>query len=97
MDPLAIFDAAYWASKSPAINKGRDLEFDGTAESERWKYYAQLGAIGELVDVPIMIWGWDPYRVMVLRESFGYKFVPSSSGYPMKVSSNPADYPPYAK
>ncbi len=39
---------------------------------------AALAQKGFTIDVPIMVWGWDPYLVMQLRQQFGYTWVPSA-------------------
>ena len=93
----ADFNALYWASKDPRIKAAQDLEFSpgqGLA-SPRGQTIGQLMASGVEIDVPIMLWGWDPFNIMTLRQSFGYEFVPSASGMPIKVSLDPKDYPPF--
>jgi len=41
---------------------------------------------GFLIDTPIMIWGWDPYKVMVLRKQYGYTWVPSALQSPVQIA-----------
>lgn len=61
------FDRLYWASKDPRLHQIVGDE----------KQAAQLAIQGLQVDVPIMVWGWDPFLVMMLRQSFGFTWVPA--------------------
>jgi len=94
------FDEAYWESKPPSIQKLRDLDVtDGPlgalTGSTRYKAALALANQGFVVDVPIMIWGWDPYLTMQLRQTYGFSVVPSALGaMNIKVSTDLADYPP---
>jgi hypothetical protein len=45
---------------------------------ERQALGEQLANEGYSIDVPIMIWGWDPGKVTAARESYGYTWVPSA-------------------
>lgn len=89
---------------------------DGRGE----KAYA-LALSGELIDVAIDAWGWDPYTIMGMRKDQGWTWIPSALQPPVplgpginfpglpaydaahppagtiKVSIDPADYPPYEK
>jgi hypothetical protein len=68
------FDKAYWASEPPelqALPAIADL-------TQRTTRAAVLATQGFIVDVPIMVWGWDPYLVMTMRENYGYTWVPSA-------------------
>jgi hypothetical protein len=38
----------------------------------------ELAIKGFKIDVPIMLWGWDPYKVMKLRIDYGYTWVPNA-------------------
>lgn len=78
------FNPVYWASKSPAVNALRNLDFDGQSGSDRTSQATLLALNGEIIDVPIMIWGWDPYKVMVLRINYGYTWVPSALEPPVQ-------------
>lgn len=70
----AEFDKAYWASQPPEVRALPAIEdFD-----QRIRRGAELAGKGFIIDVPIMIWGWDPYLVMKLRSDFGYTWVPSA-------------------
>jgi hypothetical protein len=68
------FDKAYWLAQPPEI---RDLP-SGDNLDLRSSRAADLAVKGFTIDVPIMVWGWDPYLVMKLRQDFGYTWVPSA-------------------
>jgi len=69
---------------------------------------AELDALGLIVDRQIMFWGWDPVLVMADRASLGLPWVPNAFQgnlerdtdmdkpfqRSIKVSLDPADYPP---
>ena len=75
------FDKAYWLSEPPEV---RDLQsLDPDPRSAR---ASELAIKGFTVDVPIMVWGWDPYLVMKLRQDFGYTWVPSAMQQPVQVA-----------
>ncbi len=112
------FDKAYWLHQPPEV---RSLNSDaGISDPAAQQLRAsQLAMKGFTIDVPIMVWGWDPYTVMGIRKALGYKWVPSALGPAVqlapglsdpglppydpnnpppgaiKVSIDPADYPPF--
>ena len=49
-----------------------------TDQDQRAAQAAQLASKGFTIDVPIMVWAWDPYLVMTLRSNYGYTWVPSA-------------------
>lgn len=77
----ADFDKAYWLHQPPAV---RDIQ--GVSGDERTAKAAQLAMQGYTVDVPIMVWGWDPYKVMKLRQDYGYAWVPSALMAPIAIA-----------
>lgn len=90
MEPLTT--EIYWASKSPAINAARQADgadkaaaFYAIAASVMSKPAGSVGQ-GDLVDVPIMVWGWDPVLTMQLRQQDGYTWVPSALAPPVQVA-----------
>lgn len=107
---LTAFDAAYWAYQPTAVqalkNANKGLDASQTVQSV--VLAQQLMSQGYVIDVPIMVWGWDPYATMYIREFVdGFTWVPSGgqsagggTGVPppgaIKVSTNLADYPPFA-
>jgi hypothetical protein len=68
------FDQAYWASQPPEVRALAAINDPG----QRTAQGAQLATNGFTIDVPIMVWGWDPYLLMQLRQQFGYTWVPSA-------------------
>ena len=68
------FDKAYWASQPPELEALPAIADLG----QRTTRAAALAAQGFSVDVPIMVWGWDPYLVMTMRTNYGYTWVPSA-------------------
>jgi len=79
-DPVQTFDDAYWAKQPAAVQALRQID-DPT---QRAFQAANLAASGYKIDVPIMIWGWDPSKVTDLRKSFGYTWVPSAMQAPVQ-------------
>jgi len=69
-----VFDQAYWASQPPEVQALMGISDQG----QRAAQAAQLATQGFTIDVPIMVWGWDPYLVMSMRASYGYTWVPSA-------------------
>ncbi len=72
-----------------AISQGPELPGNSRRPAASWASYAEQDARtvraiqlattgGEIIDVPIDVWGWDPFKVMFLRESYGYTWVPSA-------------------
>ena len=73
---------AYWASQPPAVQRLRDVRMEG----ERWDVAHELADQGFLIDVPIMVWGWDPLATMIVRQNSGYTWIPSAKMDPVKVA-----------
>jgi len=71
--PSSTFDTAYWASLSPALLAAASH----TSEEDRLLAAQALAAQGVPVDVQIVVWGWDPWKVMSLRQAYGYTWVPA--------------------
>jgi hypothetical protein len=67
------FDNAYWASQPPAVQALTNLQYAGRVTTG-----TKLAQQGFVIDVPIMIWGWDPCMIMSYRQGFGYTWVPSA-------------------
>lgn len=76
------FDDAYWASQPAAVQQLRNIQ-DPTERSE---VATQLAQEGYSIDVPIMVWGWDPAITTEARESMGYTWVPSALQQPVEVA-----------
>jgi hypothetical protein len=93
------FDDAYWASQPTAVQQLRNIQ-DPT---QRAAVAGQLAGEGYAIDVPVMVWGWDPAITTQARESMGYTWVPSALQQPVEVapgltfngtSYNPSNPPP---
>jgi len=64
---------AYWAEQPEAVQALRSMPDD-----EKFFAAQDLAARGYTIDVPIMVWGWDPLVTMTLRQNEGYTWVPSA-------------------
>jgi len=80
-DPTLAFDNSYWAQQPAAVQALRTMP-----ESERQNYAQQLASEGYKIDVPIMVWGWDPSMVTSMRQADGYTWVPSALQNPVEVA-----------
>jgi len=69
------FDDAYWAQQPPAVQALRSMD----NFNERAQAASELSAKGYQIDVPIMVWGWDPAKITAARQSYGYTWVPSAN------------------
>jgi len=76
------FDNAYWASQPPAVQALRTM----TDLDQRTDAASQLANEGYSIDVPIMVWGWDPYTTTTMRQAEGYTWVPSALQQPVEVA-----------
>ncbi|HLK20083.1 MAG TPA: hypothetical protein VKT81_14080 [Bryobacteraceae bacterium] len=79
-DSTMSFDDAYWAAQPAAVQQLRNIDDYG----ERSQLAAQLTAKGYNIDVPIMVYGWDPGKITAARESYGYTWVPSAMQKPVQ-------------
>ncbi len=80
-DPTLAFDNAYWAQQPAAVQPLRTMP-----DSERSAYAQQLASEGYKIDVPIMVWGWDPSLVTSMRQADGYTWVPSGLQNPVETA-----------
>src|SRR5262249_20469390 len=71
---------AYWATQPPAVQALRDMPDD-----QRFAAAQQLAQDGYKIDVPIMVWGWDPLVTMTVRQNMGFTWVPSALQQPVAV------------
>ncbi len=92
------FDESYWANQPAAVQQLQNIQ----DPAERAQVATQLAQEGYSVDVPIMVWGWDPATTTAARESMGYTWVPSAGQQPVtaapgitfaSTSYNPAQPP----
>jgi hypothetical protein len=87
-DPILSFDDAYWAKQPEPVQALRNIE----DSAQRSVLAAQLGAAGYKIDVPIMVWGWDPAKVTSLRQGLGYAWVPSAFQNPVAAAPGIDDH-----
>lgn len=80
-NPQQTFDNNYWAQQPAAVQALRTMP-----ESQRSTYAQQLASEGYSIDVPIMVWGWDPSIVTSMRQADGYTWVPSAMQNPVEVA-----------
>ncbi len=64
----------YWDSQPPAVQALRDIKDPNV----RAQTASNLASQGYTIDVPIMVWNWDPEATMTVRQNMGYTWVPSS-------------------
>jgi hypothetical protein len=76
------FDEAYWAQQPAAVQQLQNMQ----NPAERAEVATQLAQQGYTIDVPIMVWGWDPQTTTAARESMGYTWVPSADQQPVEVA-----------
>lgn len=74
------YDNAYWAAQPPAVQALRNI----SDYSQRTELASKLSAEGYDIDVPIMVYGWDPAKITAARESYGYTWVPSAMQTPVE-------------
>jgi len=67
-------DDQYWSQQPAAVQQLRNIQ----NSDERTALADQLANEGYTIDVPIMVWGWDPAKVMAARQTYGYTWVPSA-------------------
>lgn len=91
VDDEANYDDTYWANQPAAVQQLRDIK----DPDKRGALATQLAADGYKIDVPIMMWGWDPAKTTAMRESFGYTWVPSAYQAPVEVAPG-VSFPPMA-
>ncbi|MGD1096970.1 MAG: hypothetical protein ABSB35_33885 [Bryobacteraceae bacterium] len=66
-------DEAYWAQQPPAVQALQYMPEDQRAAAGQ-----ALADQGYSIDVPIMVWGWDPMSTMIQRQIDGYAWVPAA-------------------
>jgi hypothetical protein len=80
VDAQQAFDDAYWASQPAAVQALRTMQ----NPDQRTALATQLANEGYSIDVPIMVWGWDPSIVTSMRQADGYTWVPSALQNPVE-------------
>jgi hypothetical protein len=81
-NPQQAFDDAYWAKQPAAVQALRNIQDPAT----RTLTATQLANQGYSIDVPIMVWGWDPSIVTSMRQADGYTWVPSALQNPIELA-----------
>jgi hypothetical protein len=76
------FDDAYWAAQPAAVQQLQNIQ----NPTQRTEVATQLAQEGYTIDVPIMVWGWDPAATTAAREAMGYTWVPSALQPPVEVA-----------
>ena len=74
-------DQAYWAEQPAAVQALQNLPADQRAAAAQ-----TLAQQGYTIDVPIMVWGWDPLTTMIERQQYGYTWVPSGLQSPVELA-----------
>ena len=82
VDAELAFDNAYWASQPAAVQALRTMQ----NPDQRTALATQLANEGYSIDVPIMVWGWDPSIVTSMRQADGYTWVPSALQNPVEAA-----------
>ncbi len=78
------FNKAYWLSKPKEV---RALEVNTTPDQDaRMSRGIELAIKGFQIDVPIMLWGWSPFKVMKLRIDYGYTWTPNALQPPVQLA-----------
>jgi hypothetical protein len=73
-DAQETFDNDYWAAQPAPVQALRTMQ----NQEQRAAMATQLASEGYSIDVPIMVWGWDPSITTAMRQSEGYTWVPSA-------------------
>ena len=72
---------AYWAEQPAAVQVLRNMP-----DSDRQAAAVALAQQGYTIDVPIMVWGWDPLTTMMWRQNYGYTWVTSALDAPVQLA-----------
>jgi hypothetical protein len=80
----ATEEDAYWAMQPPAVQVLRTIP----DETQRGIAAKQLADQGYSIDVPIMVWHWDPLITMTIRQNSGYTWVPSGDQAALQTCPN---------
>lgn len=73
---------AYWATQPAAVQQLMNID----NEADRFALAKDLSDQGYAIDVPIMVWNWDPLATMVVRRNTGYTWVPAAGQDSVKVA-----------
>lgn len=73
---------AYWAMQPPEVQALMNLR----TVDQRMALARELASQGFIIDVPIMVWNWDPLATMIVRRNQGFTWVPSALQEPVQVA-----------
>lgn len=82
MSTESVFNTAYWLAKDPKVRALNDIPDFNTRQTAAM----MLASQGFAIDVPIMVWDWSPYLVMLQRANYGYVWVPSALETPISIA-----------
>ena len=68
-----VTNEIYWASQPEAVQVLQNLP-----DEKKSAVAEELAKAGYKIDIPIMVWSWDAYKVMKMRKDYGYTWVPSA-------------------
>lgn len=85
MSDQSVFDSAYKLSQPTEVQALMASQDDFEARETR---AAELATKGFTIDVPIMVWQWDPYLVMKMRKDYGYTWVPAALQPNVSIAPN---------
>lgn len=80
--PTTDPNEAYWASQPAPVQVLQTM----TDPAQRYDAGMALARQGYKIDVPIMLWGWNPVQTMQFRQNMGYTWVPSALQNPVQVA-----------
>lgn len=84
----SALDAAYWASQPPPVAALQSMQVDieSPTPGGRTQTAMALAKQGYIIDVDIMIYGWDAYLMMSDREEYGFAWVESALQQPPTIA-----------
>lgn len=78
---------AYWAEQPVAVQALRNMPDGATKDA----LALNLANQGYSIDNQIMVMGWDPQTTMMMRQDYGYSWVPSYGQAPITVAPGVTD------
>jgi hypothetical protein len=71
-DNEVIFNKAYWLAQPVPVR-----ELQNVPDAERLAKAMELAQKGFILDMMIHVWGWSPFKMMLMRVNYGYTWVTS--------------------
>lgn len=91
---VLAWDEMYWEAQPLPVQGLQQMDAGAAARSQQ--AYLLAGQ-GYFIDVPIMVWGWDPYMTMYQRQIDGYTTYPDAlNAQTRPVTLAASAYPPVA-